>query len=101
VQRLAVNRYEELRPRPSQHIAQLVAARMPRYVDEMGAVGDDLDPLGHETVDDGADRLLVARNGARREDHAVALVKRYFGMIVVGDTRQRGARFALAPGAER
>ena len=41
----------------------------------MRAVGDDLDALRDQAVDDAADRLLVARDGARGKDHAVALAR--------------------------
>ena len=68
-------------------------------VDEMGAIGDDLDALVDQAVDDGADRLLVAGNGARRKNHAVALVQGHLRMIVIGDARQRRARLALTAGA--
>ena len=40
-------------------------------------------------------RLLVAGDGARREDHPVALRQRDLGMLVVGDAGERGARLAL------
>jgi hypothetical protein len=33
-------------------------------MDEIGAVGNDLDALADQTIDDGADRLLVAGDGA-------------------------------------
>src|SRR4051812_8274599 len=68
---------------------------------EMGAVGDDLDPLRHEAVDDTADRLLVAGNGAGGKDYGVALVERTSRVVVVGDAGQRGPRLALAAGAQR
>ena len=42
----------------------------------MGAVGDDLDALRDQAVDDLHHRLLVAGNGARGEDHAVAARRR-------------------------
>ena len=48
-----------------------------------------------------ADRLFVAGNGARGEDHAVAAVEGDLRMIVARDARQRGARLALAAGAQR
>ena len=48
-----------------------------------------------------ADRLLVAGNGARGKDHAVAARQRHFRMIVRRDARQRRARLALAAGADR
>ena len=101
MQRLAMHRDQQLRPHPGDHVAQFVAARMAGDVDQMGAVGDDLDALRDQAVDDGADRLLVAGNGARGKDHAVALVQRDLRMIVIGDARQRRARLALAAGAQR
>ena len=45
MQRLAVHGDQELRTHPGNHVAQFVAARMAGDVDEMGAVGDDLDAL--------------------------------------------------------
>ena len=49
-----------------------------------------------------ADRLLVAGDGARGEDHAVALATASTsGCSSCGDARQRRARLALAAGAER
>ena len=48
-----------------------------------------------------ADRLLVAGNGARGEDHRSPLRQRHLGMLVLGDARERGARLALAAGAQR
>ena len=101
MQRLAVNRDQQLRAHPCDHVAQFVAARMAGDVDEMGAVGDDLDALRDQAVDDGADRLLVAGDGARGKNHAVALVERHLRMVVIGDARQRRARLALAAGAQR
>ena len=73
MQGLAMHGDQKLRTDPGDHVAQLVAARMAGDVDEMGAVGDDLDALRHQAVDDGAHRLFVAGNGARGKDHAVAL----------------------------
>ena len=64
---------DDARPHPAVHLLHLGAARMAGDVDQMRAVGDDLDALRDQPVDDAADRLLVAGNGARGEDHAVAL----------------------------
>ena len=52
--------------------------------------------LANQPVDDGADGLLVAGDGARGEDHAIALRERHLGVVVLGDAGQRGARLALA-----
>src|SRR4051794_3788098 len=70
-------------------------------MDQISTVGDDLDALRDQAVDDAADRLLVAGNGARGEDDAVALVQRDLRMVVIGDARQRRARLALAARAQR
>ena len=48
-----------------------------------------------------ADRLLVAGDGARGEDHEVARGERHVRMLVLGDAGQRGARLALAAGQQR
>src|SRR5689334_18422681 len=101
MERFTVNRDQKLRAHPRNHVAQLLAARMAGDVDEVGAVGDDLDALPYQTVYDCAYRLLVAGNGARGKDHAVAVVQRYLWMIVIRDARERGARFALASRAQR
>jgi len=72
MQRLAVRRHGDLRLQPIVELSDLGAARMAGNVDEMGAVGDDLDALLGQRVDDPADRLLVAGNGARGKDDAIA-----------------------------
>ena len=82
-------------------LRHLGAARMAGDVHQMRAVGDDLDALPHQPVDQLADRLLVAGNGARGEDHHVALRQRHLRVLVLGDARDRGARLALAAGAQR
>ena len=45
MQRLAMHRDDDLRPDPADHVAQFGAPRMAGDVNEMGAVGDDLDAL--------------------------------------------------------
>lgn len=100
MQGLAVNGNQQLRLHPGDQVPQLVAAGMAGDVDQSVAVGDDLDALEHEIVDDRADSLLVAWNGARGEDDAVAAVERDLGMVVVGDACQRRTRLALASGAQ-
>ena len=64
-------------------------------------VGDDLDALLGQAVDDLADRLFVAGNRARGEDHPVAGGERRARMLFLRHARQRGARFALAAGRQR
>ena len=72
MQRLAMGRNEDFRPDPADHVEQFGAPRMAGDVHQMGAVGDDLDALGDQAVDDPADRLLVAGDGAGGKDHPVA-----------------------------
>src|SRR5215211_8810400 len=74
---------------------------MPGNVDEVGPVGNNLDTLRDQAIDDRAHRLLVAGNGARGKDDAVALVQRHLRVIVIGNARQRRARFALTARAKR
>ena len=101
MQRLAMRRDKNFWPDPADHVAQFIAPRMPRDVNEMGAIGDDLDALLHQAVDHPRYRLLVAGNRPRREDHPVAARQRDVGMLVLRDAGERGARLALAAGAER
>src|SRR5262249_25567890 len=96
VQRLGVPRNQELRAHPANHLLELVDARVARDVNEMSAVGDDLDTLRYQAVDDPHHRLLVAGNGARGKNYAVAGRERDVGMLVLGNARERGARLALA-----
>ena len=67
----------------------------------MRAVGDDLDVLLDQAVDDPADRLFVAGDGARGEDHPVAGRERGARMLLLGHPRQRRARLALASRRQR
>ena len=101
VQRLAVDGDRHARPHPAVKLLKFGPARMARHVDQMGAIGDHLDALTDQSVDDAADGLFVARNGARGKNHAVALAERHIGMLIERDTRQRGARLTLAPGTKR
>ena len=101
VQSLAVYGHQEVRIHPIVHAAQLAPARMAGHVDEVGAVGDDLDALLDQRVDDRADAALVARDGARREDDAIAGTERDLRMVVARDARQGSPLFSLTAGAEQ
>src|SRR5271165_368153 len=68
---------------------------------ERVAVGDHLDAPGEERVDELADRLLVAGNGAGGEDDGVAGRKLRRRVLVLGHAGERRARLALASGRER
>ena len=65
---------------------------------EMRAVGDHLDPLQDEAVDRPVHLALVAGNGARGKDDAIARGETDDGMLAIGDAAHCCARFALAPG---
>ena len=58
---LAMHRDRDLRADHLVHAHQLVARRMPRDMDEMVLLGDDLDAEPDQRVLQPADRLLVAR----------------------------------------
>ena len=96
MQRLAVHRDRDARAHPAVKLLHLGAARMAGDVHQMGAVGDHLDALPHQPVDHLADRLLVARNGARGEDHQVALARA--SPPGAGPRRCARARRAARPG---
>src|SRR5215467_13301229 len=72
MQRHAVYWDQDLRPHPADHVPEFVHPRVPGYMHEMGAVGDDLDALVDEAVDHPRDCLLVTGNCARRKDDAIA-----------------------------
>ena len=101
VARLAVHGDDDLRPHPAVHLAQLVAPRMPGDVHQRLVVGEDIAAVAGEAVLDAPDGLLVAGNGARGKDDDVALVERDLRMLLLGDAGERGARLALAAGAQQ
>ena len=100
MRRLAMHGNADLRPRPFIHLAQLVAARMAGDVDQRVAVLDDLDALVDQQVLDLEDRLLVAGDGARRKHDDVARRQRHRLHLVARQLGERGARLALAAGAD-
>jgi len=61
--------------------------------------GDHFDALADQAVDDAADGLFVARNGARGKDHPVALAEGDVGMLVEGYAGQGGAGLAPTAGS--
>src|SRR5262249_14004325 len=62
--RPALNRDQDLRTHPADHVRKFGAARVAGDMHEMSAVRDHLDALGDEPVDHPHDRLLVAGYGA-------------------------------------
>ena len=98
--RLAVHRHDDLGRSPGVHAPQLIAPRMAGDVHQRFVVGEDIAAGAREVVLDAPDRLLVAGNGARGEDHDVALVERDLRMLLLGDARERRALLALAAGAQ-
>ena len=85
---------------PLVHLLQLVAARVAGDVDQRFTVENDLYALIDERVLDVEDQLLVARNGAGRENHHVAGRERGVAVIVTGQLGERGAGFALRTGED-
>ena len=100
--RLAMRRNGDLRLQPGVHLREFGAARMAGDMDEMGAVGDDLDALRRPAP------LMILPTafslpGMVREEKTTTSPRRQRGdrVLVLGDARQRGARLALAAGGER
>jgi len=81
----AMHRDGNLRADHLVHAHQLVAGRMPRDMDEMVLLGDDLDTKPNQRVLQPVDRLLVAWNDARREDDDIPRFERDVRVIVAGD----------------
>ena len=94
VQRLAMRGHGDFRTHPGIHFRHLRPARMAGDVHQRGAVGHHLDARGHERIDDLADRLFIAGNGARRKDYGVSGVQFRRRM-------RRPQRCARAPRAAR
>src|SRR5438477_9141704 len=100
VARLAMYRDRDPRPDHLIHADKLVARRVARDMDKMIRLGHDFDPEPHERVLQPPDRLFVARDNTRRNDHDIALFERDVGVIITGDASERGARLALAASAD-
>ena len=85
--------HRDLRPQPVIELRDFAPARMARAMDQRVAVGDHLDALQDQAVDDGVHLPLVAGNGARGENDEIA------GRELDGDARR--ARCATWPRAPR
>ena len=100
--RLAVHGDGDLRPHPAVHLLQLLAARMAGDVHQRIAIGDD---LAAEIEPAGSGCAPTARSlpGMVREEKMTRspFVELDLGMLVLGDARERGARLALAAGAQQ
>ena len=79
---------------------ELLLARMARNVQHVRAVVDDLNALAEELVDDTRDGVLVAGDGARRDDDAVAGAD--LDLLVLGERHavQGGHLLALRAGGD-
>ena len=98
---LAMHRQGDLGPDPLVHADQLVARRVARDMDMLvGAVADHLDAARRQRVVQAADRPLVARDHARGEDRGVARLQHQVAVLAGRDLGHRGARLALAAGAD-
>ena len=96
VQRLAMRGNGDLRTQPAVKALDLAASGMAGAMHEMRAVGDDLDPLQDEAVDHPVHLALVAGDGARGEDDAIAGGETDHGVLAFGDAAHRGTGLALA-----
>src|SRR5690242_20801551 len=74
---------------------------MTRDVDQVGTIGNDFDPLRHQAIDHARDRLFIAGDWTRRENHAIAARQRKVWVLLFGNARQCRPRLALAAGAKR
>src|SRR3972149_5427083 len=97
---LAVDRDEVARAREGQHALEVLLARVAGDVDEGVVLPEDLGAEPVERVDPPADRPLVARDHARRDDHEVARRDLHVLVLARGHERERGVRLALAAGRE-
>ena len=102
MQRLAMGGNGDARPRPVVHLAQLAAARMAGDVDEVRAVGDDLDALLDQAVDDACRPPSRCRGWcARRRSPGRPATSVMSGCSSAAMRGERGARLALAAGEQR
>jgi hypothetical protein len=97
---LAMDRQGDLRPHPLIDADQFVARRMARDVDIGVVVGDHLYAARQERIVQPSHRALVARDDARGEDRGVARFEHQVAVLAVGQLGHRGARLALAAGAD-
>src|SRR5262245_33916556 len=93
---LAVNRDSDLRSHHLVHAHELVARRMPRDVNKVVLLGDDLDPEADESVLQAVDRLLVTRDDARREDRHIPRLEHDVGVVLARDAGKSRTRLPLA-----
>ena len=97
---LAVNRHEVARPHERQHQLQLLFAAVPRDVDVLDPLVDDVGAAARDVVDHAADRFLVPGNRPRREHDRVVGAELHVAVIVDRDPRQRRHRLALRSGRQ-
>ena len=97
---LAVHGDEVAGPDPAQQLDEVLPAAVARHVDLRGAGVDDVAAEAEEVADEPRDRALVARDGARGEDHGVPGAGRDVAVLADADHGERGERLALAAGHE-
>src|SRR5438128_836002 len=97
---LAVHRDEVARTREVQHQLQVLLASVAGDVDEGVVLVEDLGAQAIQGVDHAADRPLVARDYARRDDHEVAGLHLHVLVLGRGHERERRVGLALAPRRE-
>ena len=95
---LAVYGNEVLRLAQTEHQLKVLLAGMAGNMDGCGAVIDDLCALLVQLVDHVVDGLLVARDGGRRDEDAVAGIDLHLLVAAVRHTVQRGHGLTLRAG---
>ncbi len=96
----AVDRHEVLRAADVVEVQELARGRVAGDVDLGVALVDDVRAPAGQAVDDAVDRVLVAGDEGRREDHRVAVDDSDL-VVAVGHPRQGCHRFALGAGADQ
>ena len=93
---LAVHGDEEARPHRVEHLAQLIALRVPRHVDVADLGVEHPRAVAVQVVHRLVHHPLVARNRPRGDDHPVVPVHVDERMTLRGEACQRRHRLALA-----
>ena len=82
-----MNRHEVPGADERQHQLQLLLAAMPRDVDVLDPLVNDVGAATSQVVDDPSNRLLVPGDRPRRQHHCIVAADLHVTMIVDGDAR--------------
>ena len=81
------------------HLGQLITGRMARNMYGRIFIGDQIHPLAQQRIMNPPDSLLITRYLARGINYRIPGIQANLLMRAIGDTRHRGAGFALRSGA--